>query len=353
MIDYQTYSQFAEFDNHALVVPIEDVFVGLKGFIVVHRDRGAPSLGATRLWIYASEKEALRDALRLSRLMSYKSALAGLPYGGAKAVLIHSPGALTDRAAFFRAYAQRVDELVGQFVTGTDVGVNNTDLQVMREATPFVIGDGVNSAYFTAIGVLYGIQESLKYRSGSPEIAGKSFAIQGVGKTGLELLKLIYDEAGEIFVTDINPGRIALARHFFPKVQVVSPAEIHTQAVEVFAPCALAHALTGATVPELRCKIVAGSANNQLQQEKLGAQLLSRGILYAPDYVINAGGLISVVDQFTNTTHDPDRIKQQLLKIPQSLRGIFERSAREGMAADIIADTMAAEIISQPLTVSM
>lgn len=347
-MEVQTYLQFPEFDRHTRIVSVEDESVGLKGYIAIHRARQAPALGATRLWTYASDDEALRDALRLSRLMSYKSALAGLPYGGAKAVLMHSPGALTDRAAFFRAYAKKVDELVGQFITGTDVGVNNTDLQVMRAHTKHVIGNGVNSAYFTALGVLGGIQESLKHVSGSPDIAGKTFAIQGIGKTGMELLKLIYSQAGKIFAADINPGRIAVVRYFFPKVQFASPAEIHTQSVDVFAPCALAGALNAVTVPELQCRIVAGSANNQLQDAEAGQQLFARGILYAPDYVINAGGLISVVDQFINTTHDPERIKQQLLKIPHSLRDIFERSKLKGLAADIIADTMAAERINQP-----
>lgn len=347
-MDYQFFSQFPEFDNHSVIVPVEENAVGLKGFIAIHRGRHTHALGATRLWTYASDEEALRDALRLSRLMSYKSALAGLPYGGAKAVLMNSPGALTDRAAFFRAYAKKVDELAGQFITGTDVGVSNTDLQAMRAETKYVIGNGVNSAYFTVLGVLSGIQESFKHLFGSGDIAGKTFAIQGAGKTGLELLKLIYSAAGEIFAADINPGRIAVVRHFFPKVQIVSPAEIHKQPVDVFAPCALASALNTATVLELQCRIVAGSANNQLQDAAAGDKLFSRGILYAPDYVINAGGLISVVDQFINTTHDSDRIKQQLLKIPQSLRNIFERSKQESTPTHSIADRIAAEIINRP-----
>src|SRR3989338_2882294 len=217
-MEEDVYSQFPEFDNHTLVARIDDTSVGLRGYIAIHRNRGAPSLGATRLWAYATEEEALRDALRLSRLMSYKSALAGLPYGGAKATIIASPEALRDRAALFKAYGKKVNELMGQFVTGTDVGVDEADLQAMKESTSFVIGSGVNSGYFTAQGVYYGIQEAFRHLYGSPDIKGHTFAIQGVGKTGGELLQLLYDDAAQIVIADINEERLREVQRTFPNI---------------------------------------------------------------------------------------------------------------------------------------
>jgi leucine dehydrogenase len=241
-----------EFDNHKLVSFIHDPKTGLKGFIAIHRGGlNNPALGATRLWEYESETDALRDALRLSKLMSYKSALAGLKYGGAKAALMIPKGGIKNRKEFFNAYAQRINFLSGRFVTGTDVGVEDEDVREMRRETPYVIGAKVDPAYYTAIGVYNGIQAALKEKFGSEKISGRSFAIQGIGKVGMDVLKLLYKDTHKIFIADIDEKRAKLAKKLYPKVKIVPPLAIHKQEVDVFAPCALSRVKDGHRAPML------------------------------------------------------------------------------------------------------
>lgn len=331
-----------EFDNHEKVVRLEDPSVGLVGYIAIHRIHPKyPALGATRLWGYVSEEDALRDALRLAQLMTYKSLLAGLPYTGAKAALFITPKILEsqeNRDAFFRAYAREVNKLEGKFVTGTDVGVSNDDLTIMSKESPHMIGHGVDSGYFTALGVKAGIEVALQKVFGSSDLSKRTFAIQGLGKTGLSLLKLLYKESFKIFVADVDPKTVSYVKFHFPNVEVVDSTVIHAQDVDVFSPCALSHSLTEVTVPELRCAIVAGSANNQLETKEVGELLRKRGILYAPDFVINAIGLISVVDQFENGSYfSKNRILKKIDDIRSSLGSIFDASRAEHKATNIVA----------------
>ncbi len=232
-----------EFDNHKLVNFVFDPENNLKGFIAIHRGgNSTPALGATRLWAYPSETEVLRDALRLSRLMSYKSAMAGLKYGGAKAVLMETPGALKNREKFFRAYAKRVNDLKGQFVTGTDVGVSDEDVKVMKQETPYVIGSQVDPAHYTAVGVVRGIKAALKKTFGNEKITGRSFAVQGMGKVGSRILEILYPEATAITIADIDAEKVREIKRRFPKVKVVPTEMIHSVVADVFAPCALSRA---------------------------------------------------------------------------------------------------------------
>ncbi len=336
------FEKFEEFDNHKLVQFIFDEKTGLRGFIAIHRGgNNIPSLGATRLWKYQTEIDALRDALRLSRIMSYKSALAGLSYGGAKAVLIFSPKIKRNRQKFFVAYAKKVNALAGQFVTGADVGIEDRDVKFLRKYTPYVIGTKVDPAYYTAVGVYYGIQEALRHLIGSGDLSRRSFALQGVGKTGLQLLRLIYPTAGKIFIADIDKERIKKVKRQFKRVKVVSPTAVIRQKVDVFAPCAVGGILNSRNATRLRCQIVAGSANNQLEEEHVDALLHKLGILYAPDYVINAGGLISVVDEMEKGRPSQKRILQRITRIPDILGAIFSQSKKEKKATGLIADKIA------------
>lgn len=339
---------FSEYNNHYLVLKIEDESVGLKGFIAIHRHReGIPALGATRLWNYQNEGDALRDALRLAHLMSYKSALAGLPYTGAKAVLILDQNVVINKEMYFKAYAKKVNELLGKFVTGTDVGVSNEDLDTMRSESRFMIGSGVDSGYFTAVGVMNGIKVTLRNVFGDDDISKRTFAIQGLGKTGWPLLKFLEKEkAKKIYVADISPSRILYAKIRFPGLSIVSTDKIHTQDVDVFCPCALSHAITSEKVPELKCKIIAGSANNQLDKQETGQLLCDNGIIYAPDFIINSGGIISVVDQYENEKHEKIRVIEKIGKISNGLFDIFQASTEQGIATNILAGEIAKKIIS-------
>jgi leucine dehydrogenase len=339
--------ELPEFDNHRIVSFVFDKSSGLCGFIAIHRGgSGIPAFGATRLWDYRSEDEALRDALRLSKMMSYKSAIAGLKYGGAKATIMAVPKALDNRNALFKAYAGKVQDLSGRFITGTDVGVNDKDVKLMKKFTPYVVGSKLDPAYFTAVGVFYGIQESLNHVFGNDSLDKRTFAFQGIGKTGSKLIELIYEVAGNIYVTDIDQEKIRKIVRQFPKVNVVSPAEIHRKKVDIFVPAALSGALNSKSVSELRCKIIVGSANNQLTDDHVGELLHKLGVLYAPDYVVNAGGLISVVDEYENKSPSEKRILRKLEGTRETLRKIFNRSKKENRATNRIADEMAETVFN-------
>lgn len=331
-----------EFDNHKLVSFISDSKSGLRGFIAVHRGNNSrPSFGATRLWRYATEIAALRDALGLARTMSYKLAMAGLPYGGAKAVLLAPYNGVHKHVAFLKSYAERVNYLAGRFITGTDVGLNQRDLYIMRRASPYMVGMKGDVTRFTAFGILQGIKVSLKEVFGSDNLARRTFAIQGVGKVGGGLLKFLYPHAKRILIADIDREQVRAIVRAFPKVEVIKPSEIHRQEVDVFTPCAVSHSITRSKAHELACKIVAGGANSQLEDGKAGDILYKRGILYAPDYVINAGGLICVVDEYEHKHFDSKRVMRRVLGIRKNLRAILALAKRYRRPTYIIADEMA------------
>lgn len=340
---------FPEFDKHRFVGFFYDEKCGLKGFIAIHRGGiDAPAFGATRFWQYESDVDAIRDVLRLSRLMSYKSALANLPYGGAKAVLI-SPAFKNNpqrRRSLLQEYARRVNYLRGSFVTGTDAGLDQQDLTVMRKVSPYMVGARVNPEYFTGMGLFYSTQVCLEEVFGTPSLSGRTFAIQGLGKVGMEFLKLIYADSEKIFAADIDNAKVRRAKRLFPRIQIVSPAAAHKQRVDVFAPCALSDALTRDYVHEMYAKIVAGGANNQLAHAGVGELLYNLGILYAPDYVINAGGLISVTDEFEHPKPSIERVAKKVERIGDTLRNIFAKSKKEHRATNLVADEIAEKIFN-------
>ncbi len=353
-MDISKYKNLKEFDDHALVVKLDEPSVGLKGFIAIDRKaENLPALGATRLWKYSSEEDAINDALRLAKLMGKKSALAGLPYTGAKAVLMLPEEGIKNREEYFKVYAQKVNELSGQFITGTDVGLTDDDLEIMSKNSKFVIGMDVPAAHYTAVGIFNAIQASLEYKFGSENISGRTFAIQGLGKTGYELLKLLYAEGAKVFVSEINIGILEQVCRDFPLVKKVLPEDIHKQEVDVFCPCAMSHSINSHTVNELKCAIVAGSANNQLENALVGEKLHKLGIVYVPDYLSNSGGLISVVDQFENKKHNNKRILLKLSKIPEVLRVIFLRSENECRSISSVADDMVKEFLIKEVGVGV
>lgn len=331
-----------EFDNHKFVAFIADPKSGLRGFIAVHRGNNSrPSFGATRLWRYATELLALRDALGLARTMSYKLAMAGLPYGGAKAVLLTPPGLINRRAALLKSYAERVNYLAGRFITGTDVGLDQDDLSAMRRASPYMVGMKGDATSFTGFGILQGIKVALKEVFGSDDLAKRTFAIQGVGKVGGALLKLLYPYAKRIMISDINRQQLRIILRSFPKVEIIRPSEIHRQEMDVFSPCAVSHSITRRKADELACRIVAGGANSQLEDDKAGDIIHRRGILYAPDYVVNAGGLICVVDEYEHKHFNPKRVMRRVLTIRKNLRAILAFAKRRRRPTYVVADEIA------------
>lgn len=346
--EFFRFEELEEFDNHKLVSFLNHPSSNLKGFIAIHRGgiKNA-AFGATRFWNYQLEIEALKDALRLSKLMSYKACLAGLNHGGAKAVIISPPLKSLKRNILLKAYSNYVNLLNGHFITGADVGISDRDLKLMSSVSTFIVGLKSDPVKFTVLGVFYSLQVCLKELFGSETIHGRTFAIQGLGKTGMALLELIYKDAKKIYVTDIDGVKISLAKHKFPHIEVAKVDDIYKQKVDIFCPCALSGVINTKSLSSAQFKAIIGSANNQLESDSVGELLYKMGILYGPDYVVNAGGLISVVDEYENKEVDLQRIEQRVANIKKTLKAIISKSKKQKQATNLIADEMAEKIFNK------
>lgn len=330
----------------------EDVFfchdkeANLIAIIAIH-DKGlgsGQSMGATRLWPYASQKHALKDVLRLSRGMTYKAACANIPVGGAKAVIIAKPEHKTER--MLRAYGRFVDNLEGRFITGQDVNICTEDVRVIRQETNHVVGVSEKCGGpvpMTAMGVVLGIKAAVKFRLDKENINGLSVAIQGVGNIGKNLCQQLHKHGVKLFVTDTVKERTKEVKDLYGAT-VVNSDEIYSLNVDVFAPCALGGILNSSTIPLIKAPIIAGAANNQLEDEQMHSKLLeSKGILYCPDYVINAGGLISVYNEMIDS--DEEHTLKQLNNIYNTLLDIFKISKEEKINTHEAAKHLAEERI--------
>ncbi|KZD10289.1 Glu/Leu/Phe/Val dehydrogenase dimerization domain-containing protein [Oceanibaculum pacificum] len=332
-----------DFDNHEQVVFCNDAETGLKAIIAIHDTTRGPSLGGCRMWPYASEAAAVTDALRLSRGMTYKSALAGLPLGGGKSVIIGD--AKTQKSpALFRAFGRFVDSLGGRYIAAEDVGTGVADIEAMRQVTRHVAGTAGGSgdpSPVTAYGVFQGIRAAAKAKLGRDDLAGLRVAVQGLGHVGLDLARQLYEAGAALIVADIDLDRIARATTAY-RAEAMPADRIHAADVDIFAPCALGAILNDATIPEIKAGIIAGAANNQLAEERHGAALMKRGILYAPDYAINAGGIINIHHESAGK-YDRAAALRQVEGIYDTLLEIFARAAAEGIptsdAADRVAET--------------
>ncbi len=337
-----------EFRDHEEVRFLYDARSGLRAIIAVHSTLLGPALGGCRMWPYASEAEALADALRLSRAMTLKAAMAGLRLGGGKSVILGDPK--RDKSPeLLRAFGREVERMGGRYYTGEDVGTSPEDMAVAGEVTRFVLGKpGTGSSGdpspFTARGVLAGIAVALRHRLGREELCGVKVAVQGLGHVGMALCALLHERGARLWVADLDPIKVADARRRFG-AEAVPPERVHALDVDVFSPCALGGVLNAKTVPELGCRLVAGSANNQLASPEDGRRLHERGILYAPDYVINAGGLINIAQELHPDGYDRARALAALEVIPRRLHSVFRRAEAEGRPPAEVADAMAAEML--------
>lgn len=333
---------FDDFSEHRRVWEVRDDRVALHGFIAVHDTTLGPALGGCRMVPYASRAAALTDALRLSRGMTLKAALSGLDLGGGKAVLIGDPG--TDKTeALFRGLGAAVERLGGEYVTGEDVGTSVHDMDWVARGTAYVIGTsehGGDPADMTALGVCEGIRAALRHRTGSDRLAGVMVAVQGLGHVGHALCRQLAAAGADLVVADLDRERIARVVDEFD-ADVIPPARIHRAEVDVFAPCALGGVLDERTIPELRCAVVAGSANNQLAREAHGGTLRRRGILFAPDYAINAGGLISVGLGLFGEDPKGAVVVGKVRRIAATLAQIFDWADARGVAPGAIAKELA------------
>jgi len=335
--------------KHEQVVFAQDVDVGLRAIIAIHNTTLGPALGGTRMYPYATEEQALRDVLDLSRGMTYKAAAAGLDLGGGKAVIIGDP--LKQKSdALLRAYGRFVNRLAGVFYTGEDVGTDVSDMEIVRTETPFVgglsreRGGGGDPSPITAYGVLQGMKACAAERWGHDSLEGRRVAVQGLGKVGWHLTELLQKANATVVGSDVNRDRAAEARQLLG-IETVDPDAIYDVSADIFAPCALGGAISVDTVPRLKCDVIAGSANNQIASSPAVRMVSERGILYAPDYVINAGGLMNVWVELQG--YDSARALKLVGNIYSNLREVFSVARRLEITTSAAADRFAEERLAR------
>lgn len=326
--------------GHEQVLFWHDEKYGLKSIIAIHNTNLGSAMGATRLWPYANEEDALRDVLRLSRGMTYKAACANIPAGGGKAVIIANPEDKTD--GFLRAYGQFVNSIQGRFITGQDVNLSLKDVHKISSETKYVVGlsdKAGDPPFTTALGVILGIKAAVEFRLPNRPLNQLKAAVQGAGNVGKNLCEQLYKYGVEIFVSDINREKAEEIKYLYGAT-VVAPHEIYSLDVDIFAPCALGGILNDATIPLIKAPIIAGAANNQLENEQIHSRLLQeKGILYCPDYVINSGGLINVYNEMINA--DVKKTIKDIYNIYDSLIHIFIIAQAEGCTTQESAKKLA------------
>lgn len=331
--------------EHEQVVFCHDPVSGLKAIIGIHNTTLGPALGGCRMWTYAKEEDALRDVLRLARGMTYKSAAAGLNLGGGKAVIIGN-SKVDKSEALFRSYGRFVQGLAGRYITAEDVGTSVRDMEWVRMETDFVtgisraLGGSGDPSPVTALGCYEGIKASVKWHTGSESLSGKTVTVQGVGHVGYHLVQHLTRDGAKVVVADIDDDNLKRVSDDFRSVEVVSTDTIYDVPCDVYAPCALGATVNDDTIPRLKCSIIAGSANNVLADESKHAKALEEaGILYAPDYVVNAGGLINVANELEG--YNRERAIQQAAGIYQIVTQVYQISRDEGITTLRAANTLA------------
>ncbi|MRH43187.1 leucine dehydrogenase [Aquibacillus halophilus] len=342
----EIFKHMQDYDYEELVF-CQDKQSGLKAIIAIHDTTLGPALGGTRMWTYASEEEAIIDALRLAKGMTYKNAAAGLNLGGGKTVIIGDPKK-DKNEAMFRAFGRFIQGLNGRYITAEDVGTTVYDMDLIHEETDFVtgispaFGSSGNPSPVTAYGVYKGIKASAKEAFGSDMLEGKTIAVQGVGNVAYTLCEHLHNEGANLIVTDINKDAVNKAVEAFG-AKAVDPNDIYSVDCDIYAPCALGATINDETIPMLKAKVVAGAANNQLKETKHGDLLHEKGIVYAPDFVINAGGVINIADELSG--YNKERALKRVETIYDNLLKVFDISKRDSIPTYLAADRMAEERI--------
>jgi len=337
------YGQITSLGHEQLVICYDEA-TGLKALIGIHNTVLGPALGGTRMWNYSSEQEAIKDVLRLSRGMTFKAAISGLNIGGGKAVIIGDPKLKNE--AFLRRFGKFIQSLGGKYITAEDVNMKTSDMEYIAMETPYVTGlpeikgGGGDPSPVTAFGAYLGMKAAAKKAYGQDSLSGKKIAVQGIGQVGRHLIDHLVKEGAEIFITDIFEDRLKeVAKN--TGATVVAPEDIYDVDMDIYAPCALGATINDDTLDRLKCQVIAGAANNQLEdEEKHGKILLERGIIYAPDFLINAGGLINVYAEYLGN-YNRDLAYQQAEKIYDTCLAILRKSEKEAIPAQQAAIEMA------------
>ncbi len=345
-----TFFENTENRAHESIHQFYDPQTGLKAIIAIHSTALGSAAGGCRMWQYDNESDAIKDALRLSRGMTYKNAMAGLPLGGGKAVILADPDHPPSNDLFL-AFGRCVDSLGGSYITAEDVGVSVDNMHTVKQVTNFVAGlpgtegfAGGDPSPWTADGVFLGIRAALKHRLGSSSLHNLRVAVQGVGKVGYDLCRQLHAAGARLVISDVNEQRLALAQQAFG-ARVVSSEQILYADVDVLAPCAMGAVLDAQSIPDIRATVIGGAANNQLATEQDGQRLLDRNILYAPDYVINGGGIISVSLEYMGGKTESE-VRAQIALIPERLADIFDTAGQQKTPTNVVADLMAESIVA-------
>jgi len=347
--------EFLRDDAYEQVVFCHDRAAGLQAIIAIHSTRLGPALGGTRFFPYATEDDALEDVLRLSRGMTYKAAAAGLDLGGGKAVVIGDPSK-NKSEALLRTYARFVDSLGGRYITAEDVGTTQADMDTIRKETPHVtgvsrsLGGSGDPSAATAYGVLHGMKAVAKTLWGDSSLGGRHVVVSGVGKVGHALVRHLVEERARVTVTDVSADALARAAKDFD-TETVTPEGAHRVACDIYAPCAMGKALSPATIPELNCAAVVGSANNQLADPTCAGLLATAGVLYAPDYVVNAGGVINIAEELRG--YHRERAYANVRRIFDTTLSVLAAAEAARTSTAAAADRLAEERIASLSTVRL
>lgn len=339
------------------VVFLHDPPTGLRAIVAVHSTVLGPALGGTRCHPFAGDDEALADVLRLARAMTYKAAAAGLDLGGGKAVIIGDPRTVKSER-LLRTYGRFIEDLGGRYITAEDVGTSQADMDVIRRETRHAggasesLGGSGDPSVLTAYGIYLGMRAAAQEAWGDPSLAGKRVAIQGVGKVGSGLIGHLQEAGASVVVADVDASSVQHVADEYG-VEAVAADAIHATPCDVFSPCALGGAMNDRTIPELRCGVVCGAANNQLERPEHAAALATRGIVYAPDYVVNAGGITNISEEFRPGGYDPRRARRSVERIEGNLTRVFAAARDRGITPAEAADRLAEERLAagrpQPL----
>ncbi|MFB4166415.1 branched-chain amino acid dehydrogenase [Virgibacillus sp. JSM 102003] len=344
--------KYMESYDYEQLVFCQDKNSGLKAIIAIHDTTLGPALGGTRMWTYDSEADAIEDALRLAKGMTYKNAAAGLNLGGGKTVIIGDPKK-DKNPELFRAFGRYIQSLNGRYITAEDVGTTVHDMDLIHMETDFVtgispeFGSSGNPSPVTAYGVYKGIKAAAMEAYGNDSLEGKTVAVQGVGNVAYTMCEYLHKEGAKLIVTDINKEAVQRAVDAFG-AKAVGPDDIYAVDCDIYAPCALGATINDDTIPQLKAKVIAGSANNQLKSTEHGDIIHEKGIVYAPDYVINSGGVINVADELNG--YNQHRAMKKVETIYDSLTRVFEISKRDNVPTYVAADRMAEERIKSVST---
>ncbi len=348
--DHMAVFEDSAFDDHERVIFCRDAHTGLKAIIAIHSTALGPAAGGTRLWTYESDDAALHDALRLSHAMSYKNAMAGLKFGGGKAVIIKAQD-FKGTDALYEKYGEFVDQLNGSYVTAEDVGMSVEIMETVARKTKYVSGLSARAGHAggdpspkTSYGIFKGIEAAVAFQLGRKSVDGITVAIQGVGNVGYHLCRFLAEAGAKLVVADIDEACVKRACDEFGATAVAID-EVVAHKADVLAPCALGATINAQSIPSLQAAIVAGGANNQLETPEDGQQLSDAGILFAPDYVINGGGIINVASEYYDDADD-DEVMRRVAEIGPRLTVIFEVSKDSGKPTNMVADEMARKIIA-------